>query len=472
MQSVRLYTQSAHSIGIMASQADLVRRAQRGERGAFDQLVRSYRATVWRIALRFTAIPEEALDLVQDVFVAAYEHLATLVDAERFADWLATIARNKALSWQRRRHKQPALLSLDDAATKAEVAKSSLESAREQERRQAIRQEIAGAVAALAEEQQRVVHLHYLLGYDYRETAALLEVSEPAVRGRLQRAREALRKELYRMAKEPTEGVILESAELEALRTAASFAWPSSERETINSICFGEGGKLVATDTYRLFCHVSDTLARISPVVVHADLGRRLRDQHEHARRGELRVTDDEVVLRLDDGTVLSAPTITAQYPNWQRVVPDSWAIRAVARVGDWLEALALLSREREAVCLAESDTRSRVVVVLSPQGGTIALRQGVEPFEDRRVAWESSASFAALFRAGNQQLVLAANADYIDQAIRALHLADDAEVEFAANSPLKGFRLSSPGNGRTFVIIMPMQLPGTASENKGTAAP
>lgn len=454
----------------METQPNLVRRAQRGEREAFDGLVRSHYAMVWRIVLGFTAIPEEARDLAQEVFLAAYEHLGALVDAERFPDWLATIARNKAVSWHRRRHRQPPLLSLDDGATKAAAAKISLDLAREHETRESIRQDIARAVAALAAGQQQVLRLHYLKGYGYTETATLLDVPESTVRGRLHRAREALRKELCKMAEEPTKLWALGNADLQAIRTAASFAWPTSEREVINSICFSEGGRLVASDTYRLYCYTSAALEAIPPTVVHADLGRTLRDQHQMARGGELRFAGGEAFLRLDDGAELSAPIITAEYPNWQGVVADSWALRAVARVGDWLESLDLLSRQQDAACMPASDTRSRIVVVLSPQDGSIALRQGMEPPGERRTGWECTASLPASFQQGEEQLVLAAKADYVEEAIRALQLADDAEVELAANGPLKSFKLGPVGSDRAFVVTMPMQLPGAVSDSDDEA--
>ena len=85
----------------MLSDSELVTGCRRGERKAFSELMRRHYGTVRRIALSFAAIPEDADDLTQEAFIAAYERLDQLADPGRFASWLAAIVRNtkEMASW-------------------------------------------------------------------------------------------------------------------------------------------------------------------------------------------------------------------------------------------------------------------------------------------------------------------------------------------------------------------------------------
>lgn len=74
---------------------DLVRAARRGERRAFAELHRRYSRMVHAVLL--ARVPaQSAGDLVQDVFLAALERLASLRDDDAFGGWIAQIARNRA----------------------------------------------------------------------------------------------------------------------------------------------------------------------------------------------------------------------------------------------------------------------------------------------------------------------------------------------------------------------------------------
>ncbi len=93
----------------MFSDAELVARTLRGDRGAFDGLVQRHYALVRRIAYRYVLFAEDVHDLVQETFVTAYTQLGQLAHPEAFAGWLAAIARNEGLMWRRRAMAQPDL---------------------------------------------------------------------------------------------------------------------------------------------------------------------------------------------------------------------------------------------------------------------------------------------------------------------------------------------------------------------------
>jgi len=450
----------------MSNCTELVGRARRGDLTALDELVRCHYSMIWRIARQFAHTREDADDLAQEAFVVACERLHTLAEPDRFGPWLAAIARNLGRMWLRRHLAQPALLSLDGdgPAVSAALEGPSAQATCELASREAIRHAVAGALAALRPGHRQALRLHYLLGYDYAETAALLDIPIAAVRGRLHRARSALRKELREMVSAPVTEWQLDERDLGALRTAANFASTSADprHSPITGILVADGARLISSDMRRLFHYASPSFRGIPSVVIHADLARTLRDRYPRARRARLTLGEDEAILRLDEGEHIRASIVDSRYPAWEKVVPDSWAMRATATVGDWLTSLEFLARQRETAVAGqpEAPERLRVLIVLSPQEGTIGLRLGAEPPPGLRVSFEASVSFAATFEGSDEETVIAANARYVEEAVRALGLQPDAQIEFAANLHPQPFLLKPAGAESVFVITMPMQRP------------
>ena len=84
--------------------ADLVLRAQAGDRSAFAELHERSCRLVHAVVLSRVP-PSEAEDLVQEVFLTALDRLGSLKQPSRFCPWISQIARNKATDSQRRRRK-------------------------------------------------------------------------------------------------------------------------------------------------------------------------------------------------------------------------------------------------------------------------------------------------------------------------------------------------------------------------------
>jgi RNA polymerase sigma-70 factor (ECF subfamily) len=103
--------------------ADLVRAAQGGDRAAFGLLYERYGRMVHGLVLARVAW-EDAEDLVQDVFVAALERLASLRDACAFGGWLAAIARNTATDHHRRIRRPDSLDGREPAVPAAPAAEA------------------------------------------------------------------------------------------------------------------------------------------------------------------------------------------------------------------------------------------------------------------------------------------------------------------------------------------------------------
>lgn len=167
--------------------AELVRRARRGDAGAFDALVRRHLRAAYAVALSRTGEPADAEDLCQDAFLTALQRLEECREPDKFGPWLLAIVRNRAADL-RRSQTVRAAASLD-AADEVAGGESPL---REAERSE-LRRDLERALAGLTDLQRNVLVLFDLEGYTHREIAARLGVSEGAARVHLHHARRAVR---------------------------------------------------------------------------------------------------------------------------------------------------------------------------------------------------------------------------------------------------------------------------------------
>jgi RNA polymerase sigma-70 factor (ECF subfamily) len=78
------------------SDAQLVRRVQKGEKGAFDLLVLKYQHKIVNLVMRYVRDPDQALDITQEAFLKAYRALPRFRGDSAFYTWLYRIAVNTA----------------------------------------------------------------------------------------------------------------------------------------------------------------------------------------------------------------------------------------------------------------------------------------------------------------------------------------------------------------------------------------
>ena len=183
----------------------LVNAARGGDIGSFEKLVKRYDRNVFRIAQHITQNREDAEDVVQDAFLKAYQNLGQFQGQSKFYTWLVRIAVNEALMRLRRRRPER-MISLDeDVKTEEdsmprEVADWSPNP--EQQYSQGELKEILGkTIQGLPAGFRMVFVLRDVEGLSTEETAAALELSVPAVKSRLLRARLQLRERLKKYFK-------------------------------------------------------------------------------------------------------------------------------------------------------------------------------------------------------------------------------------------------------------------------------
>ena len=161
----------------------LVSKARAGDLDAYEVLVRRHRDRIYRIALRMLGDRQDAEDIAQDVVIQVWTALAGFTGASSFTTWLYRIVVNRCLNQlRRRRWSRPVLEGDPQPVAGAEETVIARQRARA----------AMDAIAALPPDQRAVIVLHQLEGLSYREVAAVVNISEDAVRGRLHRARVSL----------------------------------------------------------------------------------------------------------------------------------------------------------------------------------------------------------------------------------------------------------------------------------------
>ena len=174
----------------------LVRRLQRGDEAAFEELVRNHGGRLLSVARRFLGASEDAQDAVQEAFIRAFKAIHTFEERAQLHTWLHRILVNTALMKLRERRRKPEE-SIDDLLpTFAADGHQTVES-REWSDALFERKETASivrdAIATLPESYRIVLVLRDLEERDTAETARMLGTTATVVKVRLHRARQALR---------------------------------------------------------------------------------------------------------------------------------------------------------------------------------------------------------------------------------------------------------------------------------------
>lgn len=176
---------------------ELVRAAAEGDQDAFAQLVALHEKRVYALAVRMTGRQEDAADVAQDAFLAAWRGLPSFRGEAGFATWLYRLTANAAIDHLRRSRRQRSEASLDDG----ELGLDAVDSAptpQEQAESESLREAVRWGMGELSREHRQVLELREYRELSYEEIAGQLGVDLGTVKSRLSRARGALRKILLK----------------------------------------------------------------------------------------------------------------------------------------------------------------------------------------------------------------------------------------------------------------------------------
>jgi RNA polymerase sigma-70 factor (ECF subfamily) len=172
----------------------LVDAARRGDRAAFDELVRRTYVDTYTLAVRLTANEEDARDVVQESYLRAWKGIGKFRGDAQFSTWMYRITANAAatLVQKRRRRRAEPLDTVDEPIESALDAQP--EAATESSVRMA---ELARAVQELPPKLRAIVVLKDVYGLPHEAIAEELGISVAAAKVRLHRGRKRLREALF-----------------------------------------------------------------------------------------------------------------------------------------------------------------------------------------------------------------------------------------------------------------------------------
>jgi RNA polymerase sigma-70 factor (ECF subfamily) len=164
---------------------DPLARARGGDETAFHEVYRAHVGRVYALCLRLAGDRRDAEELTQDVFVRAWERLATFRGESAFGTWLHRLAVNTFLMARRTRiRRERRVMPADDPATLERPAA---------EPPAGLRLDLERAIARLPEGAREVFLLYDVEGYGHKEIAAMLGIAAGTSKAQLFRARRLLR---------------------------------------------------------------------------------------------------------------------------------------------------------------------------------------------------------------------------------------------------------------------------------------
>jgi len=170
--------------------ADLVTRAQAGDRGAFDRLYTEHVGHVYALCLRMTADAERADTLTQDAFVRAWRALASFRGQSAFSSWLHRLTVNVVLEDVRRTRRREQRVQTVDTLERHDTAGALADPES--------RVDLERAIATLPDGARAVLVLYDIEGYRQEDIACMLGIAVGTVKAQLHRARRLLRGRLSR----------------------------------------------------------------------------------------------------------------------------------------------------------------------------------------------------------------------------------------------------------------------------------
>jgi len=170
---------------------DLVHRVLGGDSDAYRHLVQRHQDVLYRHALGMTGSPDAAADAVQVALVKGYTHLRRCREPRHFGAWVFRIVTNGCKDFLKDRRRRELSLDVDVR----EVTDPKTDPLLDLERME-LRRMLMEALARVPAINREAFLLKHVEGHSYEEIATMLDVSVPALKMRVLRAREVLRSSL------------------------------------------------------------------------------------------------------------------------------------------------------------------------------------------------------------------------------------------------------------------------------------
>ncbi len=175
--------------------AALVAAAIAGDPEQFAPIVQRYQDAVFAVALARLGNFHDAQDVVQNVFLEAFQRIGGLNDPRRLGAWLRSITIHRSIDHLRRSGQASSVI---DASQEIEA----IADGRTRERTGDLRDQVMAAIGKLSKTQRETTTLFYINGYSQQEVAAIQEVPVGTVKRRLHDARAKLKQEMLTMVED------------------------------------------------------------------------------------------------------------------------------------------------------------------------------------------------------------------------------------------------------------------------------
>ncbi len=182
------------------SDLELIKKFKNGSQVAFEELIARHESKMYSIALRYTKSSEDAEEVIQDVCITLYNKVQDFEGKSAFTSWLYRIVVNSSLMKLRKNRQEKATL-MDDLTpiSKKDYLQQNCEDFSRADVRSIqheTRTVLEAAINKLADEYRAVFIMRDVDGLSNEEVSSILDISVPAVKSRLHRARLMLRKKL------------------------------------------------------------------------------------------------------------------------------------------------------------------------------------------------------------------------------------------------------------------------------------
>jgi RNA polymerase sigma-70 factor (ECF subfamily) len=182
---------------------ELVKKAQRGDRTAFDRIITAYRQQIINLCRRYMRNDEEACDMAQEAFCTAYTALNSFEHKSKFSTWLYRVAVNLCINkldhLKRRKYFETDSIHGDDGQDyqgydvpdKARLQDEELEAGE-------VNRMVMLELESFPKLERSIVILREMQGLEYEEVSKILKIPLGSVKSKLSRAREKLKLKLMK----------------------------------------------------------------------------------------------------------------------------------------------------------------------------------------------------------------------------------------------------------------------------------
>ena len=171
-----------------------LRRAQKGDAQAFEQLVTPHEQMLWRVCWHYTHHQEDAADCLQETMLKAWRAIKSYRSECSLSSWLYRIASTVCLDFLRKQKRLPQTESADELAEEGFSPVDESPTPDEAILKAESADSIRAAIDSLPEDMRTVIILYALQGLPYEEIADTMSTSVGTVKSRLNRARQKIAK--------------------------------------------------------------------------------------------------------------------------------------------------------------------------------------------------------------------------------------------------------------------------------------